>query len=197
VAGPSVEQFIAKWKASELKERSAAQEHFIDLCRLFGHPTPAESDPTGETYCFERGAKKSGGGEGWADVWKRGFFGWEYKGKRKDLSEAYQQLNQYREDLENPPLLIVCDTDHFEIHTNFTGTAKKVISFSLDELREPENLNALRAVFFNPNSLRPTVTPETVTQEAAAKVAALATALETRGVAPRSAIRWAGRIATS
>ena len=53
--------FIAKWRASELKERSAAQEHFIDLCRLLGEPTPAEADPTGERYCFERGARKDGG----------------------------------------------------------------------------------------------------------------------------------------
>ena len=35
-------QFIDKWRASELKERSlAAQEHFIDLCRLLDEPTPA------------------------------------------------------------------------------------------------------------------------------------------------------------
>ena len=45
-------EFIAKWQASELKERSAAQEHFIDLCRLLGEPTPAEADPKGEHYCF-------------------------------------------------------------------------------------------------------------------------------------------------
>lgn len=25
-------EFIEKWRASELKESSAAQEHFIDLC---------------------------------------------------------------------------------------------------------------------------------------------------------------------
>ena len=53
--------FIAKWRASELKESSAAQEHFIDLCRMLGEPTPAEADPTGETYCFERGARKDTG----------------------------------------------------------------------------------------------------------------------------------------
>ena len=29
-------EFIAKWRASELKERSAAQSHFNDLCRLLG-----------------------------------------------------------------------------------------------------------------------------------------------------------------
>ena len=56
--------FIAKWRASELKERSAAQEHFIDLCRLLGEPTPADADPAGEWYCFERGARKDSGGAG-------------------------------------------------------------------------------------------------------------------------------------
>lgn len=39
--------FIAKWRRSELKERSASQEHFLDLCRLLGEPTPAEADPAG------------------------------------------------------------------------------------------------------------------------------------------------------
>ena len=34
---------------------AAAQEHFIDLCRLIGHPTPAEDDPTGERFTFEAG----------------------------------------------------------------------------------------------------------------------------------------------
>ena len=38
----------------------------------------------------------------------RDHFGWEYKGRHKDLKAAYNQLLQYREDLENPPLLIVC-----------------------------------------------------------------------------------------
>ena len=52
------QQFIAKWHASELNERSAAQEHFIDLCRLLGEPTPAEDDPSGQRYSFERGARK-------------------------------------------------------------------------------------------------------------------------------------------
>lgn len=77
--------FIARWSGATLSERAAAQSHFIDLCRLLGEPTPAEADPHGEFYCFERGATKATGGKGWTDVWKRGFFGWEYKGKRRDL----------------------------------------------------------------------------------------------------------------
>jgi hypothetical protein len=56
--------FIRKWTASNLKERSAAQDHFIDLCRLLDEPTPAEADPDGEWYGFERGASKLTGGDG-------------------------------------------------------------------------------------------------------------------------------------
>jgi len=81
-------EFIRKWKPVELTERAAAQEHFIDLCRLVDHPTPAEADPTGEDYCFEKGALKSSGNPGFADVWKRGHFAFEYKKKKKNLGEA-------------------------------------------------------------------------------------------------------------
>jgi hypothetical protein len=44
------DQFINKWQGVTLKERSAAQEHFLDLCRLLDEPTPAESDPNGTYY---------------------------------------------------------------------------------------------------------------------------------------------------
>ncbi len=96
------DQFVAKWKPAQLKERSAAQEHWIDVCRMLGQPTPAEADPTGDFYCFERGAEKQGGGDGWADVWFKDHFAVEYKRKRKDLEQAYAQLNLYRESLGNP-----------------------------------------------------------------------------------------------
>jgi hypothetical protein len=35
----TVNDFIRKWRAVELKERSAAQEHFLDLCGLLGDGT--------------------------------------------------------------------------------------------------------------------------------------------------------------
>ena len=72
--------FIAKWAAADLSERASYQQHFLDLCELVGHPNPAEVDATGEIFTFEKGAAKQGGGDGWADVWKRGFFAFEYKG---------------------------------------------------------------------------------------------------------------------
>ena len=50
-------EFIAKWSANQRSERAACQEHFIDLCNLLGEPTP-NTDPTGATYAFEKGATK-------------------------------------------------------------------------------------------------------------------------------------------
>jgi hypothetical protein len=85
------QQFIAKWRAVNLSERSACQQHFLDLCELLGQPKPAEADPEGTWYTFEYGVKKTDGGDGWADVWRRSCFGWEYKGKHKNLEAAYNQ----------------------------------------------------------------------------------------------------------
>lgn len=113
--GPTeaAQRFVEKWSASELSERAASHEHFIDLCRLIGQPAPAEADPTGTDYCFEKAvkvtqaaSKGSKGEKGFVDVWKRGFFAWEYKrkDKYKSLDEAYRQLYQYRDALDNPPL---------------------------------------------------------------------------------------------
>src|SRR4051812_48253349 len=102
-------EFVAKWSGSTRTERSASQEHFLDLCRVVGHATPGEMDPRGEFFTFEKGATTSAGGKGWADVWYRGRFAWEYKGPHADLKAAYRQVQKYREDLENPPLLIVSD----------------------------------------------------------------------------------------
>ena len=79
------QQFIAKWKHADLSERSACQQHFLDLCELLGQPKPAEVDPNGDWYTFENGVEKTDGGKGFADVWMQGKFGWEYKGKHKNL----------------------------------------------------------------------------------------------------------------
>ena len=89
-------EFIAKWGKAELKERSAAQEHFLDLCALFGHPTPAQADPTGESFCFEKDAAKHGGGDGFADVWKKGFFGWPTDLSDADILARLLDLNRAR-----------------------------------------------------------------------------------------------------
>ncbi len=67
-------EFIAKWRRATLSERSACQQHFLDLCELLEQPKPAEADPEGTHYTFERGVRKTGGGHGWADVLDAGPF---------------------------------------------------------------------------------------------------------------------------
>jgi type II restriction/modification system DNA methylase subunit YeeA len=186
--------FIKKWQHVELKERSAAQEHFIDLCRLVGHPTPVELDPTGDCFCFERGVSKHGGGEGFADVWKRGFFGWEYKGKHKDLNAAYNQLLLYRDALESPPLLVLCDLDRIIVHTNFTNTASARHEIQLAELGEPRNLEILRALFFSPDKLRPGQTSEAVTKLAAEKIADIAESMRKRNLDAQEVAHFLDRV---
>src|SRR5450755_4380702 len=132
-------EFIQKWRTSTLKERSASHEHFLDLCALLDQPTPATADPRGEWYTFDRGAKKPDGSDGWADVWKRGHFGWEYKGKHKDLVAAYSQLQRYSVALENPPLLVVSDMETFVVHTNFTNTVHEQHTLTLADLEREES----------------------------------------------------------
>src|ERR1700732_1590483 len=158
----SLPEFIERWKASTLSERSAAQSHFIDLYEVLGQPHPAAADQTGENYTFEKHVSTNDDGKGFADVWKRGCFGWEYKGKHRDLAAAYRQLLRYREDLENPPLLVTCDQERFEVHTNFTRARPLVYSFTLNDLLTAAPtancalapLEVLRAVFTNPELLR-------------------------------------------
>jgi type II restriction/modification system DNA methylase subunit YeeA len=188
------DEFIAKWKSVELKERSAAHSHFIDVCRILDEPAPTDADPTGEWYAFERGATKTTGGEGWADVWKRDHFGWEYKGKRKDLNAAFAQLQQYALALENPPLLVVCDMDRFRIHTNWTNSISEVHEFSLEDLRDANVRQRLKWVFSDPERLKPGKTRQALTEEAAAEFAKLAQRLRDRGHAAETVAHFINRL---
>jgi type II restriction/modification system DNA methylase subunit YeeA len=174
------QDFIRKWKPVALTERATAQEHFLDLCRLLEHPTPAEDDPTGERFTFEKGVPKTGGGDGFADVWKKGFFAWEYKKKKRDLDKAFEQLTRYAAALENPPLHVACDTHLFRVETRWTNEVPAKYEFELDDLAEPENLATLHAVFFDPEKLRSGRTRAKLTKEAADKFQTISDSLQHR-----------------
>ena len=119
-------EFAQKWGDNTQKESSTSREHFIVLCRMLCEPTPNEADPTGTTYAFEKAVTKAVGGDGFADVWKKDFFGWEYKGKGKDLKAAYLQLLGYREDLSNPPVKRRCRPPVGEWPRHHTTAARYV-----------------------------------------------------------------------
>ena len=172
----------------------AAQEHFLDLCRLLGEPTPAEADPIGDQYCFERGARKDSGGSGWADVWKRHCFAWEYKGKRANLDAAFDQLRRYALALDNPPLLIVSDMARFRIVTNWTNTVSVTHEFGLEDLAEGAVRSRLKWAMSDPERLRPGNTRQALTEEAAGAFAELAQSLREDGHRPEDVARFVNRM---
>ena len=190
----NVTTFMTKWRLADLTERSGAHQHFCDLCELVDHPKPATADPKGEWFAFEKGATKPDGSDGWADVWKKDYFAWEYKKKHKDLDRAYKQLLQYREALDRPPLLVVCDMDRIVVHTDFTRMPTKIYELTLLGLEKPENLEIIKAVFHHPETLKPGVSREAITQQAAARLAEAAQRLRDRGFAPHKVARFLDRI---
>jgi hypothetical protein len=194
-----LQTFIAKWRRVDLSERAASQAHFMDLCALLKVKNPIEADPTGEVFTFEKPVRVtaaasagSAGDRGFADVWYKGRFGWEYKrkGKYKTLADAYRQLCQYRDDLGNPPLLIVSDIAHTEIHTNFTGFKPDLYTVDLEELDQPGKLDLLRRAFTAPESFKPNETPEEITQKAAKEIGKIAQGLRDRGHDPHAAAHF-------
>ncbi len=159
--------------------------------------TPAglsQRAPKGEWYCFEKGARKESGGAGWADVWKRGHFAWEYKGKRANLDAALAQLRQYAPALENPPLLIVSDMERIVIRTNWTNCVSDVHEITLDDLQRVLPRQKLKWAFSDPERLRPAQTTHELTERAAESFAALAQSLRESGHEPQEVARFVNRL---
>jgi hypothetical protein len=182
----AVKAFIHKWEQNTQKESSTAKEHFSDLCRLLGVPTPNDPGSGSDIYCFEKSLTKTGGKAGFADVWKRDHFAWEYKGKGKyaSLDAAYAQLLLYKEDLGNPPILVVSDIANYEVHIAFTGYRTRIETFTNTDLANASTRELLRQVFTKPEELRPVERQETLTEKAAEQLARVARFLENRKVAP-------------
>jgi type II restriction/modification system DNA methylase subunit YeeA len=175
------QDFIEKWRAAHLTERAGAQAHFLDLCELLGERKPHDADPDGIWYTFEKGAARTGfAASGYADVWKRHHFAWEYKGRHANLDAAFAQLQRYAIALENPPLLVVCDMATIRIHTNFTNSVQQTHLIALEDLADPAKLRLLKAVFSEPEALRPGETRQAITEKAARTFGDLAGALRSK-----------------
>lgn len=177
--------FITKWSAGgpafKLNERQGAQAHFIDLCRLLDVEEPGDAD----RYCFERGLTKTGAAkQGYADVWLRGHFAWEYKAPGKDLGGALQQLMMYALPLENPPLLVVSDRLRIEVHTHFTGTPSERHVFPIEDLARDEVRARLKQLWSAPERFKPGRTSREITEEAAQAFAGTAKRLRDAGIEP-------------
>ena len=86
-----------------------------------------------------------------------------------------------------PPFLIVCDVAHvFEVYADFSGTGRAYSHFPdrkgfrirLEDLRRPEIVARLKAIWTDPQSLDPTRHAARVTREIANRLAEVSKALE-------------------
>jgi len=188
------QEFVAKWRDPQGNEKALAQSHFIDLCHMLGVPAPTDEGTGPDSYTFEKGCEKLGGSQGWADVWKRRCFAWEYKGPGRDLVKAYEQLLHYHESLENPPILVVSDLRVIEVHTKFQDYATTVETFTLDDLLDPVKRDRLTLIWTDPAKWRSNRRTDAVTTEAAAGFAKLADALRAQGVEPERAAHFLIRL---
>ena len=178
--------------AGNLSERSACQQHFLDLCDLLGQPKPAEADPDGAFYTFERGVHKTAGGHGWADVWMRGHFGWEYKrqaqGPRRRL-QATARLTA-RTWKTRRCWSFAISTASRSTPISRTPPSGSTPSISTAWPSRP-NLDVLRKLFTEPESLRPDIRAEAITRDAAERFGDLAERLRMRkGVSAQRAAHF-------
>jgi type II restriction/modification system DNA methylase subunit YeeA len=175
------EAFIKIWTENDLTEKAGAQPFIEDLCSLLQLEKPRSSND----YCYEKGAIKDGGKQGWADVWKRDHFGWENKKPKRDLKAALTQLREYSGNLGNPPLLIVCDRDRIEIHTAFRGYPDEPCTILLQDIGDLKNQQMLRWVFTDPDKLKPLKSNAAITAEASGQFAMIAKAMRERDIDPQ------------
>ena len=176
--------FAHRWASYQGNEVQHFQAHFNELCEIVGHENPHD-DLNNHDFEFNQRVRTATGGQGEADVFLRDHFIMEYKKLGLDLDAAYNQNLRYRDGLGNPPLLIVADFETIRIHTNFTGTVSDTYTITLDDLSDIEQnatrksalgivsesplsvYQVLRYCFHEPGNLKPSHTPDQLTQAAA------------------------------
>ena len=174
------QQFINRWRdKKDFGERQASQPWFLDVLKLVGHPDPIDYNNR-NNFTFEKDVpgEKGVSGVGHADAYKQGHFGWEFKGSAAALPGAFNQLQQYQNQLQTPPLLIVSSFQLIRLRTNFNGKETQVHEIPITELAQPEQLQKLRDIFFNPAAFEPGRTVEEVTRRTAALFGKIASDME-------------------
>ena len=182
------QQFIAKWHDISFGEQQAAQEMFLDICALVGHPSPvAYGNP--DVFTFEKWVPG-----GFADAYLEERFGWEFKGSDDQLAGAFNQLLRYQVHLKTPPLLIVSSFRNILIRTNFPGMETVLHEIPVAGLDQPEHLVKLRSAFFAPSEFRPDRSVEQVTQETANLFRDIVADMEQHDADPEGLARYLNQI---
>lgn len=110
------------------------------------------------------------------------------------MRNAREQAEQYARALPVehgwPPFILVCDVGHaIEVFADFSGQGKNYRQFPdragfriyLDDLRDPEIQDRLRAIWTDPHSLDPAKRAAAVTRNIAGRLASVSKLLEDRG----------------
>ena len=182
------QEFIQRWRNSRFGESQGATSFFDDICRLVGHPRPADiQDP--EDFTFEKKVLGSV-----ADAYKAGHFAWEFKGTDRQLPGAFDQLLRYQVYLKTPPLLVVSSFSLIRVQTNFRGRETVVHDIPIAELGDPEQLGRLRDIFFDPGAFEPQRTVEEVTRDTALLFGRIVEDMERRGGGGERLARYLNQI---
>ena len=114
--------FAAKWRGVDDDREGLRPVRTSSTCAgCSASRRPTRPIPTGATYAFEKRVDKAGGGDGLRRRLEARLLRLGVQGQAQGPKAAYVQLLGYKDDLGNPPLLIVSDLERIEIRTNFTG----------------------------------------------------------------------------
>ena len=183
------QQFIEQWSNAGFGERQGAQSFFNDLCRLVGHPTPAEFGDR-EAFTFEKAVPG-----GFADAYFEEHFGWEFKGRDAQLDGAFDQLLRYQIHLKTPPLLVVSSFQTIRIQTNFQGMETARYDIGISELAQPEQRQLLQDVFFAPHRFRERLrSVDAVTNQTATLFQSIVEDMEKRNEDPERLARYLNQL---
>ena len=210
VATPAaVDSFIDRWKGTTGTEKANYQLFLSELCTLLELPTPdpASKDNSENAYTFERRVdiQNPDGSEnrGFIDLYKRGAFvleakqtgkGLETKGWDKAMQAAYNQADQYVRALPakegRPAFILVTDVGRtLALYSEFSRSGGTYVPFpdprnyriKLEDLRQPDIQQRLKALWEAPDTLDPSQYAARVTREVSGKLATLAKTLEADG----------------
>ncbi|HVG45668.1 MAG TPA: DNA methyltransferase, partial [Longimicrobium sp.] len=195
---PALRALAEKWDAVPAAERANFQSYATELCAALGVELPR---PRGTGYEFEYPVTTTGRHTGkdttnYIDLYRQGHFILEGKhthaaeaGEDRAMGKAYGQAKGYAGDVAHgpPPYLMVMNVgrtllvwDRWGGNYGGVNAARRIDLRSL--WQRDDEIELLRAVWENPESLNPAVRGRVVTREVAERLAKLSASLEGRGI---------------
>ena len=198
----SLAEFVERWKAVNLTERSAGQSHFIDLCEILGQPHPAAADPNGDTFTFEKHVSTLLGRQRLRRRVEAGLFCLGVQGQAQGPGGRIQTTRRLPRRPRESALAGGMRHGHFRGPYQLHRDAPQRLPLHLDDLLTGAPtancalppLEVLRALFTDPEKLRPEAAAARVTEQAAAEFSKLAASLRARGVDSERAAHFLMRL---